>query len=228
MKRRLLPAAAVALAAIFAAGCATSDGTKLDPGNPQWREIGLDEGAKAGERAAWMWWNKRVDEVDGLFAAEIARPQGIIDPTRAYFIERVIRQRTPEEAVVEEEVILLSRAKLAPDGVPGFADSLRVPVPPADPSPIRALKGHPEAYREAFAEGWNAAYTRSLHEREMELDLWVLDRYAVFRADWLARYGGMDPARVLREPQTPENHATRRAARRERWRVIEGEFRNPD
>lgn len=219
-----------AAAAVVALGCSSTGGGRatLAADNPQWAEIGLADGARAGERAAWQWWNQRVEAVDGVFAAETARPLGIVDPPRAYHAERIVIESTPDVAVVEQDVLLLSRSRLVPDGIPGFADVLRVPIPLEQASAVTRLEKQPPAYRKAYAEGWNAAYTRALHEREKELDRWVMDRYAVFRADWLARYGGMEPVRVLRQAEPPESSATRRAGRRERWRVVGGRFPESD
>ena len=212
--------------AVYLSGCGTSgQAAKLPHESAHWTEIGMADGAATGERAAWEWWNGKIAEYDILFAAEIARSDTIIDPPRAYYADQAVLFTSPSEAVVEEEVILLSRGQLAPDGVPGFAARLRVAVPSRRPSSLEEIDQRPPGkYRKAYALGWTAAYTRALQERVVVLDQWVQDRYAIFRADWLTRRGDVRPSSVVREEMPVYADPTRKVGARKRLVLVGGEF----
>ena len=215
----------LALAVVLGACSSVPATTKNANDSPHWVELGSAHGGAAGEIAAWQWWNETVELHDGAFAALIARPNPLIGPLEAHFTERAILSSNGSEAVVEEEVWLLEGARLAPFGTKGFAESLVVrAVNASEPGGLVLGENPPKAYREAYARGWAAAYTRALHDREQALELWVERRYAVYRADVLIARGDVEAPSVKRERVAAEASKHRRAARREEWTLEDGRF----
>ena len=215
------------LLALVQAGCGSSAG----PAPPDaWAAIGASAGQAAGEAAAWRDWNRLVETLDGAFARALARPDGTIEPLRAYHAGRAVVAYGPGEAVIEEDVVRLSRPELAPDGVRGFADALRVPLPAPDSVSARSAEGSlpdnplPESYGLAYASGYAAGYANAMHEREQALDRWIEDRYAVFRADWLIYSGQVSAPRIDRAPAAAPPMPAQRAASREVWVLRGGKF----
>ena len=205
-----------------------------------WIEAGHVDGAKAGEVAAWDYWNGLVEEYDGLFAPLIARSSPEIDPARARFVDWVVLESTSGSAVVEESVWMLDGPQLVPYGVRGFSSALSVrytsavsggapafpgfDVTDRDDKDEDGDSGDMKLYRDAYASAWEETYARTLHERELALEKWLDDRIAVYHADVLIAGGRVVAPRVEREPVDVPYNPERSVERREAWSLSGGVF----
>lgn len=216
---------ALACVSLSLAGCGSQGtvGRSVEIPQSAWAEMGAAEGAAAGEREGWAWWNRLISKYDAAFARLILRHSPEIDPARAHFSEWAVLESNEREAIVEEGIWLVDQPRLAPYGAKGFAGSLSVHSPPAAPAGDRTWR--PSAFQKAYAQAWAASYAAALHEREIALEEWIKDRYAIYRADVLIANGQVVAPKVSRtadkaHPQQPY----RRAEKREVWVLSGGTF----
>ena len=233
IRRKLSNAVAHGVAAAFllagaglVGGCGSSGAASRSGEMPTeaYVELGAADGAAAGERAAWVWWNDLVARYDGAFAGLIARSTPEIEPPRVRFTEWNVIESTDDKALVEQGVWLVDPPRLAPNGTKGFAETLSVrflPVGPDVNSKDEALQGS-KAYRDAYVGAWAAQYAAALHDREIALDAWVEDRYDIYRADVLIANGQMVAPKVARAAEPVEYQPYRKAELREVWTLIGG------
>ena len=206
------------------AGCGTQGlvGQSLEVPETVWTEIGAADGAVAGKRDGWAWWNRMIAEYDGAFARLTARPSAQIHPAGSYLSGPYLRDSIRRDADLEMHDLLVDQPRLAPYGAGGFAESLSVRyLPPGKPM---GLKRRPAAYHGAFGRAWAVSYAAALHEREIALERWIRERHAFYRADELiadSRVGGPKVSR-LAEKVDPEPH--RRNNKREVWILSGGVF----
>ena len=218
---------ALALLACLLAVGGCSSGQRAGRQNvskPAWVEIGAADGLDAGEGAAWDYWNAMVEQYDGAFASLITRSSPEIDPARARFTEWAVLESTSGEALVEEGIWVLEEPRLVPYGTKGFAEELAVRYLPIPESGDLLKRKRPREYEDAYAHAWETAYTATLHEREIALEKWIEDRFAIYQADMLIANGKVVEPKVDRQQQTVPHEPNRKAERREIWVLSGGVF----
>ena len=224
VRRSLKAMCVIACACGLVAGCGTQGlvGQSLEVPETVWAEMGAADGAVAGRRDGWAWWNRMILEYDGAFARLSARPRPEINLAGAYFSEPQTRGSSRRDAVPEEGDKLPGQPSLAPYGGGGFAESLSVRyLPPRQPM---ELKRRPAAYHGAFAGAWAASYAAALHEREIALERWIKDRHASYRAYGLiagSRVGGAKAGRLAEKVHPQPRRGDRQ---REVWILSGGAF----
>ena len=220
------PAAAMLASACLAGGCGASGELSRAGEMPAdaYVEVGAADGAAAGERDAWIWWNELVARYDGAFAGLIARSNPEIEPPRVRYTEWNVIESTHNRAVVEQGVWSVDPPRLAPNGPRGFAETLSVrflPVEEEMNDKDDVLQGS-KLYRDAYVRAWAAAYSMALFDREIALDDWVEDRYDIYRADVLIANGQMVAPKVDRVAEPVGYQPYRKAELREVWTMIGG------